>query len=315
MANTPFSPGLLPADNPLSQWAAPRRNALLGFGSGMLSSNWGDIGKGTMEGMALDRDYAMEAEKKADALQTTNQTAAFLRSKGANDLAAAVEGGMTSGVDAFNQWHKMANPGPGESFTLGSGDIRYDASGNMIAQGPAGGDPTTAMQEYDYARGQGYTGDFTTWKTDIARAGGTNIDMNNSQALAGGYADRMSAADSILADPKLTQAQTDAGQGVLSGVPMIGNFLTSDERQMAEQAQRDFVNAILRRESGAAIAPTEFDSAAKQYFPQPGDSPAVIQQKASNRKNAIQGVSRAAGASYAAPALGGGAGWQVLGVE
>jgi hypothetical protein len=62
-----------------------------------------------------------------------------------------------------------------------------------------------------------------------------------------------------------------------------------------EQAQRDFVNAILRKESGAAISPTEFASASKQYFPQPGDSPAVIAQKANNRTITMKGLANASG--------------------
>jgi len=69
-----------------------------------------------------------------------------------------------------------------------------------------------------------------------------------------------------------------------------GNKALSNESQKAEQAQRDFVNAVLRLESGAAISQGEFDNARKQYFPQPGDAPAVIKQKAQNRKTAIQGL-------------------------
>jgi len=54
-----------------------------------------------------------------------------------------------------------------------------------------------------------------------------------------------------------------------------------------EQAQRNFVNAILRRESGAAISESEFDNARSQYFPSYGDTPEVLQQKEQNRKTAI----------------------------
>lgn len=76
----------------------------------------------------------------------------------------------------------------------------------------------------------------------------------------------------------------------------------SDASQRADQAQRDFVNAVLRQESGAAIGAGEFDNARKQYFPQPGDSAAVIQQKAANRKLAVQGLKTNAGhAAFSAP--------------
>jgi len=58
----------------------------------------------------------------------------------------------------------------------------------------------------------------------------------------------------------------------------------SDEYKQIEQAQRDFINATLRRESGAAIAPSEFENAQLQYFPQPGDTAEVVKQKQRNRE-------------------------------
>ncbi len=79
----------------------------------------------------------------------------------------------------------------------------------------------------------------------------------------------------------------------------------SDNDQKAEQAQRDFVNAVLRQESGAAIGPSEFDNAKKQYFPQPGDGAAIKAQKKRNRDLAVQGlVSNAGRAAFSAPADG-----------
>ena len=58
----------------------------------------------------------------------------------------------------------------------------------------------------------------------------------------------------------------------------------SDQYKQIEQAQRDFINATLRRESGAAIAPSEFENAQLQYFPQPGDTREVVKQKQRNRQ-------------------------------
>lgn len=80
-------------------------------------------------------------------------------------------------------------------------------------------------------------------------------------------------------------------------IPFVGGALgamvngtQSDKQQQVEQAQRDFVNAVLRRESGAAISDGEFLNAKKQYFPQIGDSQAVIEQKARNRQLAHTGI-------------------------
>lgn len=67
------------------------------------------------------------------------------------------------------------------------------------------------------------------------------------------------------------------------------------DQQSLDQAQRNFLNAILRRESGAAISPGEFANGTRQYFPHPGDSAQVRAQKARNRDIAIAGIRREAG--------------------
>jgi hypothetical protein len=76
---------------------------------------------------------------------------------------------------------------------------------------------------------------------------------------------------------------------------ILTNWMMPANVQRVDQAQRDFVNAVLRQESGAAIGATEFDNARKQYFPQPGDKPEQIEQKRLNREMAIKGFARQAG--------------------
>ncbi|MCO5976804.1 hypothetical protein [Ideonella oryzae] len=74
------------------------------------------------------------------------------------------------------------------------------------------------------------------------------------------------------------------------GAGVAANWTQTPQQQQVEQAQRDFVNAVLRRESGAAISESEFQNARRQYFPQPGDSSEVIVQKRRNRELATQGM-------------------------
>jgi hypothetical protein len=117
------------------------------------------------------------------------------------------------------------------------------------------------------------------------------------------FANRAQTANQIIQSlgdkPSVAGASLQAGLG---GVPLIGssleagaNFALSGDTQKYVQAKRDFINAVLRKESGAVIGASEFESADKQYFPQPGDGPAVIQQKAQNRQRAISGLSTGAG--------------------
>lgn len=105
------------------------------------------------------------------------------------------------------------------------------------------------------------------------------------QAQVQGYADRTNEADHIINN--VGNQFTGIGSYVGEHLP---NFLKSSDRQQYEQAQQDFINSVLRRESGAAISSTEFDRYSKQYFPQPGDSPQVLAQKATNRQTTINNL-------------------------
>lgn len=123
-----------------------------------------------------------------------------------------------------------------------------------------------------------------------------SANLTESQGNAALYADRMREADTIIGD--VGAAGQDRGQRLLNAVPVFGNSLVSSDFQQNDQAQRNFINAALRRESGAVISPEEFANAKLQYFPQPGDRPEVLEQKRQNRLTAIQGISRAAGPAY-----------------
>lgn len=122
--------------------------------------------------------------------------------------------------------------------------------------------------------------------------------LTEGQAKANMFGSRMVEADRILGDlegkynPMAVNAKVAAGETPLIGgvAAWAGNRMLSDEGQMAEQAQRDFINAVLRRESGAVISEPEFKNAAKQYFPQPGDNQKVLDQKRRNRQTAINGM-------------------------
>jgi len=85
------------------------------------------------------------------------------------------------------------------------------------------------------------------------------------------------------------------GQRIFSILP--GEF-SSDERKQQDQAERNFINANLRLESGAAIADTEFASAELQYFPRPGDTEKVLRQKEANRISAIAALKAEAGGAW-----------------
>jgi hypothetical protein len=127
--------------------------------------------------------------------------------------------------------------------------------------------------------------------------------LTESQGKATGFTARMENADKTINDmiaagtktPSLLKQSAESVPLIGAGLGMAANNFASPNQQKMEQAQRDFVNAVLRQESGASISASEFDSARKQYFPQPGDSAAVIAQKTQNRRIAIEGMKAQAG--------------------
>lgn len=121
--------------------------------------------------------------------------------------------------------------------------------------------------------------------------------VNEYQGKSGLFAARMEAAQPIL-DTLGKTVGTDPVQRAKAEAPLIGNYLVSSDYQQVDQAERNFVNATLRQESGASINPSEFANAVKQYFPRPGDGEAVLEQKRQNRAIAVDQMKRAAGPAY-----------------
>jgi hypothetical protein len=136
--------------------------------------------------------------------------------------------------------------------------------------------------------------------------------FNEVQGKAAGFTDRMLQSEAILSG----SFPMDGGQGpatkgmdvaglskwekAKANLPGAGKYYNPNdpEFQKYDQAKRDFINAQLRRESGAAIAPSEFENADKQYFPVPGDTPEVVAQKRANRRASIEAQGREGGPSY-----------------
>jgi hypothetical protein len=125
----------------------------------------------------------------------------------------------------------------------------------------------------------------------FAPKSGAEKPMTDAQSKAALFGSRMQESDKIIQD--LAKAGTNKSVPFSNAGFGVGNTVTalsSGSQQQLQQAKRDFINATLRRESGAVISPSEFDNAEKQYFPQIGDAESVIKQKASNRAIATRGV-------------------------
>lgn len=109
--------------------------------------------------------------------------------------------------------------------------------------------------------------------------------LTDTQATALGYARRVAEAGQTI--DTIGANFTSASNYFNDRLP---NIVKAPQLQQYEQAKRNFVNAVLRKESGAVISQEEFDNASRQYFPQPGDSADVVAQKKQNRDTVYQNL-------------------------
>lgn len=80
-------------------------------------------------------------------------------------------------------------------------------------------------------------------------------------------------------------------------VPLVGNFMVGEDAQSMNQAAETVASAILRLESGAAVSDGEVKSYARQFLPEPGDTPQTRQQKRQMLQTQLEQMREAAAPS------------------
>lgn len=123
------------------------------------------------------------------------------------------------------------------------------------------------------------------------------------QSSAAAYAMRVRQANDILKN--LESSIKNYNKAGFEAQIRLPNNMQSGTIQSYNQAARGFINALLRRESGAAIADSEFNRYVQQYIPQPGDTAQTLAQKAADRNAALQGLINSAGSAYGGGGQGG----------
>lgn len=195
-----------------------------------------------------------------------NKTIEWLKKNGYPEIAAAVEANPKSAANVMSAVLAQRTKGtkqfrvatPEEAAKYGAEAGQFDDQGRFY--------PTQQVQKTQQLTG--------------------------GEQKATGFFNRAYQSQIILND---LENQGTSMRNYIAGTVPFGNFLRTSEGQRYDQAKRDFINAILRQESGAVIGVDEFENAEKQYFPQPGDTADVIAQKRRNREAAIAGLKVASG--------------------
>lgn len=118
----------------------------------------------------------------------------------------------------------------------------------------------------------------------------------DAQKTVATYAARLEQSGTVISN--LEAALSGMNAASFEAQKRLPSYLQSGDYQQFDQAARNFINATLRRESGAVISPSEFDNAYKQYLPRPGDTEQTLKQKKENRDVVFASFKNSAGPAY-----------------
>ena len=207
-------------------------------------------------------------------------------------ISNSSKGGLTIKDLVANPLLALINAGVKRVADQSGGFSFFDKSGT----------PITVQQAAELAGTGASAADLLSGSTNKQDQQVSGKPATEAQTTTGLYASRIKQANDIFEGlNKYTSNLNSAqyfGQKALPG-PL--NALRSGDFQSLDQAERNFINAVLRRESGAVISPSEFENARKQYLPQPGDKASTLAQKKANRDLVQQQFIQGSGGSYSDP--------------
>lgn len=124
----------------------------------------------------------------------------------------------------------------------------------------------------------------------VQRGGNAPIKLTEAQSKDNVYLTRAQGAMAVL-DAVGPEALASYGDNFKEAVPFgVARGLQSDQFQQAKQAGDEYLQAILRKDTGAAITAGEQDLYGATYLPRPGESEAVIEAKRVSRIRAIEAI-------------------------
>ncbi|SDG18910.1 hypothetical protein [Pelagibacterium luteolum] len=308
-------------DSGFANWLNPRRNAIMGFGAGLVGHDtakgrMAGAVQGMMQGREQDTAYQTLQQEQADRQQAVLKAAGAMRERGYGDIADFVEQG---GMDPQTGWtsilRNMSDRTAGNPFelrTVGDSLLRVNtATGEFdtIFAGSQAPTPTDTQrnlewraaqaglapgtpeyQQFMLSGGSGGTSLSVTPDGGVtfSQGGGTRP-LTEQQSKDAVYATRAAGALGTLNE--YDTELTNFVQGAMGNDPTgLIRGQQSAEYQVADVAGREFLAAILRKDSGAAIQEYEMQNYGAMFLPRPGDTPATIEYKRLARQRAQEAL-------------------------
>lgn len=122
----------------------------------------------------------------------------------------------------------------------------------------------------------------------IASPGLSNMKLTEGQSKDIAFLNRANAANNKL-DADRTAALVSS-KNLGRNVPFVGNALQSSSSRQGGQIGKDFIAAVLRKDTGAAVTEQEFSFYSDIFLPQWGDDEASLKLKEQSRKSFLDGM-------------------------
>lgn len=242
---------------------------------------------------------ATEAEKQALIEQTKKEMFRFISAPTPEIFDQMVT--QAGRPDLVGQWQARA--------TLGAAYVSSVEEALKLSQGPEQPAWRAATKEEASARGAAAgqindkTGEFKAINPPSGMSIQTNPDGTMSFTQGPGAAKPFTEAqskDNVFATrakgaldqlEPVADALVSRVDRVAEYIPLgLGREVQSDQFQLAKQAGDEFLQAILRKDTGAAITPQEQELYGVTLLPQPGDRDAVLEAKRQSRARAVRAI-------------------------
>lgn len=302
------APAASPAPAPLR--LNPLGSLARGYQSGGLI---GGIANMFDEPALLERQQQEKARAEQQALAQQNQTVQFLvTSKGMDPTQAALVARNPALLQKY-----LAPSDPNADLNR----RKTEAEIAKLEREAKGGDPAKAPNVqtfFDEKTGREVKRQWngSEWvQVGGAKAAGENNapDIKEYQAKAADFGSRMLRAEKVLDeimgfDPK---TQTFKGYNPANNYSFspdepswsnlyTANLVNSDEWKRYYATAKDTLAAILRKDTGAAVTPDEFNQYARIYLPMPGDDDKTILDKKRRREEVARGMVLGSGPAFQA---------------
>lgn len=271
-----------------------------------------------LEGMTMNPNEALigELQRGIQSRETAaqkNATVEWLKSRGREDLAAAIEGGLPA-ADALRIAMEPAPQAAGPEIREMDGRlvaVYPDMTVRELYGSAPAADPQSAIAKLEADRRAGLITEdqYQTGLQAIAPAGmvlettpsgGVRLVQGSGAAASTRftegegkdvvYATRARGALEVLEPVAETLTSLPSKIAGYDPTGILRGAVQSPDYQVARNAGDEFLQAILRKDTGAAITADEQALYGATYLPQPGDGPEVLAAKREARLRAVAAI-------------------------